>query len=121
MNCISRLSGVSTLRCKFLLSVGRPRHCALLSTGVPALVAGVRQLRDLTGAPMMDCKAALVAENNDVEKAVAWLRKKGLTVAGKKSSREAAQGLVAVDVSERGDTASILEVCTNEYTRRIRI
>lgn len=88
-------------------------RCALsfrrMSTAAPALVAGVKQLRDLTGAPMMECKAALVAEGNDIEKAVAWLRKKGLTVAGKKSSREAAQGLIAVEVSKDGSSASIIE------------
>ena len=59
---------------------------------------------------MVECKNALVAENGDVEKAAEWLRKKGVAIAGKKSSREASQGLVAVKVSTSGDSAAIVEV-----------
>ncbi|MDB5412359.1 MAG: elongation factor Ts [Rubritepida sp.] len=58
--------------------------------------AMVRDLRDATGAGMMDCKKALVEAGGDVEAAIDWLRKKGLSAAAKKSGRIAAEGLVGV-------------------------
>jgi elongation factor Ts len=59
--------------------------------------AQVKELRDMTGAGMMDCKAALAETNGDMEAAVDWLRKKGISKADKKASRTAAEGLVGVD------------------------
>jgi len=56
----------------------------------------VRDLRDKTGAGMMDCKKALVESDGDMEAAIDWLRKKGLSAAAKKSGRAAAEGLVGV-------------------------
>ncbi len=56
----------------------------------------VRDLRDATGAGMMDCKKALVESGGDMEAAIDWLRKKGLSAAAKKSGRVAAEGLVGV-------------------------
>jgi elongation factor Ts len=56
----------------------------------------VRDLRDKTGAGMMDCKKALVENDGDMEAAIDWLRKKGLSAAAKKSGRVAAEGLVGV-------------------------
>lgn len=56
----------------------------------------VKELREKTGAGMMDCKKALTENDGDVEAAVDWLRKKGLAAAAKKSGRVAAEGLVAV-------------------------
>ncbi len=74
-----------------------------------AITAGlVKELRDLTGAGMMDCKAALTETNGDVEAAVDWLRKKGLAKAAKKAGRVAAEGLVAVESA--GHNAAIVEV-----------
>jgi elongation factor Ts len=58
----------------------------------------VKELREKTGAGMMDCKNALTATDGDIEAAVDWLRKKGLAKAAKKSGRIAADGLVAVAV-----------------------
>jgi elongation factor Ts len=58
--------------------------------------AMVRDLREKTGAGMMDCKKALVETNGDMEAAIDWLRKKGLSAAAKKSGRVAAEGLVGV-------------------------
>ena len=58
--------------------------------------AMVRDLRDVTGAGMMDCKKALVEAGGDMEAAIDWLRKKGLSAAAKKSGRVAAEGLVGV-------------------------
>jgi elongation factor Ts len=60
--------------------------------------AMVKDLREQTGAGMMDCKAALTETQGDIEAAVDWLRKKGLSKAAKKSGRVAAEGLVAVVV-----------------------
>jgi len=60
----------------------------------------VRDLRDTTGAGMMDCKKALVETNGDKEAAIDWLRKKGLAAAAKKSGRVAAEGLVGVALGE---------------------
>ncbi len=58
----------------------------------------VKDLREKTGAGMMDCKNALTETSGDIEAAVDWLRKKGLSKAAKKSGRVAAEGLVAVTV-----------------------
>lgn len=74
-----------------------------------AITAGlVKDLREKTGAGMMDCKAALEANGGDVEQAIDWLRKKGLAKAAKKSGRVAAEGLVAVAVS--GNRGVVVEV-----------
>jgi elongation factor Ts len=61
----------------------------------------VKQLRDQTGAGMMDCKSALTESAGDFEAAVDWLRKKGLAAAAKKAGRIAAQGLVGLEVVTR--------------------
>src|SRR2546426_378321 len=61
--------------------------------------AMVKELREKTGAGMMDCKAALNETNGDMEAAVDWLRKKGLAKAAKKAGRVAAEGLIGVKVS----------------------
>ena len=60
----------------------------------------VKSLREVTGAGMMDCKTALNENNGDQEAAIDWLRTKGLSKAAKKADRVAAEGLVAVKVSE---------------------
>lgn len=70
--------------------------------------AMVKELRETTGAGMLDCKKALVEANGDMEQAVDWLRKKGLASAAKKSSRVAAEGLVAVAVD--GNKGAAVEV-----------
>jgi elongation factor Ts len=68
----------------------------------------VKELRDKTGAGMMDCKAALTETNGDMEKAIDWLRKKGLSKAAKKAGRVAAEGLVGVTAA--GKAAALVEV-----------
>ena len=68
----------------------------------------VKELRESTGAGMMDCKAALTATDGDFEAAVDWLRKKGLSKAAKKADRVAAEGLVAALVS--GTRGVVVEV-----------
>jgi elongation factor Ts len=68
----------------------------------------VKTLRDKTGAGMMDCKKALTETDGDVEEAVDWLRKKGLSMAAKKAGRVAAEGLVGVAVD--GASGAVVEV-----------
>ncbi|TPL83832.1 elongation factor Ts [Mesorhizobium sp. B2-3-13] len=70
--------------------------------------AQVKELRDLTGAGMMDCKAALNETNGNMEEAVDWLRKKGISKADKKAGRTAAEGLIGVDNGVR--EAAVVEV-----------
>jgi elongation factor Ts len=68
----------------------------------------VKELRDSTGAGMMDCKSALAESKGDMEAAVDWLRKKGLSKAAKKSGRVAAEGLIAVQIT--GTKGIVVEV-----------
>jgi elongation factor Ts len=68
----------------------------------------VKELREKTGAGMMDCKKALAETNGDLEGAIDWLRKKGLSAAAKKSGRVAAEGLVAVAAA--GAKGAVVEV-----------
>jgi len=72
--------------------------------------AMVKELREVTGAGMMDCKKALTATDGDKEKAIEWLREKGLATAQKKASRIAAEGLSKVLVSADGKKAVAVEV-----------
>src|SRR4051812_42621349 len=68
----------------------------------------VKELREVSGAGMMDCKKALTENGGDLEASVDWLRKKGLAAAAKKAGRVAAEGLVAVVSGEK--KAALLEV-----------
>lgn len=70
----------------------------------------VKELREMTGAGMMDCKKALTATDGDMDKAVEFLREKGLATAQKKAGRIAAEGIVMVKVSEDGKKAVAVEV-----------
>ncbi|MDY3909999.1 MAG: translation elongation factor Ts [Eubacterium sp.] len=70
----------------------------------------VKELREMTGAGMMDCKKALTNTDGDMDKAVEWLRENGLAKAEKKAGRIAAEGLVAVKVSDDKKKAAIVEV-----------
>ncbi|MCC8024071.1 MAG: translation elongation factor Ts [Clostridium sp.] len=76
-----------------------------------AVTAGmVKELRETTGAGMMDCKKALAATDGDMEKAVEFLREKGLAGAAKKAGRIAAEGIVATALTEDGKKAVVVEV-----------
>ena len=76
---------------------------------MPAVTAAlVKELREMTGAGMMDCKKALTATDGNIEKAVEFLREKGLAAAAKKAGRIAAEGLVTAKVA--GNKAVIVEV-----------
>ncbi len=79
--------------------------------------AMVKELREKTGAGMMDCKKALGAAEGDFEKAVTWLREKGLAAAAKKGGRVAAEGLV--DVYAADDVAAVVEVnCETDFVAK---
>jgi len=76
----------------------------------------VKELREMTGAGMMECKKALTKTDGDIEKAVEYLREKGLASAAKKAGRVAAEGLVKTYVTEDGKQASIVEVnCETDF------
>ena len=70
----------------------------------------VKELREMTGAGMMDCKKALVETDGDIDKAVEVLREKGLSKAAKKAGRVAAEGLVRLAFADDHKTASVIEV-----------
>src|SRR5438067_8767655 len=70
--------------------------------------ATVKELRERTGAGMMDCKTALAETNGEMEAAIDWLRAKGLAAAAKKAGRTAAEGLVGVAVE--GNRGAVVEV-----------
>ncbi|MGE5550732.1 MAG: translation elongation factor Ts [Bacteroidota bacterium] len=79
----------------------------------------VRELRDLTGAGMMDCKRALEEAGGDSEKAVALLREKGLTVAAKKAGRLASEGTVAAKVVEDRLRGALVEInCETDFVAK---
>ncbi len=65
-----------------------------MSTAKTVTPAMVKELREKTGSPMMDCKNALEASAGNIDSAIDWLRKKGMASAAKKESRKSADGLV---------------------------
>ena len=68
----------------------------------------IKELREKSGAGMVDCKNALLQNDNNVEKSIDWLRKKGLSVAAKKSGRVAAEGLIGVNIMN--NQACLIEI-----------
>lgn len=81
--------------------------------------AAVKELRERTGAGMMDCKKALAETGGDMEKAIDWLRKKGLAAAAKKAGRAATEGLVASYIHGNGRIGVLVEVnCETDFVAR---
>lgn len=79
----------------------------------------VKELRQRTGAGMMECKKALVESNADLEKAIEIMRKSGQAKAVKKAGREAAEGLVVITKSSDGNTSLIMEInCETDFVAR---
>ncbi|MEM7580056.1 MAG: translation elongation factor Ts [Cyanobacteria bacterium P01_A01_bin.80] len=79
----------------------------------------VQQLRQKTGAGMMDCKKALKENEGDIEKSIEWLRQKGIASAGKKSDKIAAEGLVETYVDPSGKVGDLIEVnCQTDFVAR---
>ncbi len=82
-----------------------------------SMIELIKELRERTGAGMMDCKRALEETNQDVEKAIDWLRQKGIAKAQAKASRIAAEGLAGVKVE--GNNAVIAEVnCETDFVSK---
>lgn len=81
--------------------------------------AMVKELRERTGAGMMECKNALVETNGDLEAAIEQMRKSGMAKADKKAGRTAADGLVAIKVSDDAKKAAIVEVnCETDFVAK---
>ncbi len=79
----------------------------------------VKELRDITNAGMMDCKKALIEVGGDLEKAVEWLRKKGISLAAKKEGRTTNQGLVEAYIHAGGQVGVLIEVnCETDFVAR---
>jgi elongation factor Ts len=79
----------------------------------------VKELRDVTGAGMMDCKKALAETNGDKEKAVEWLRQKGIASAEKKSGRTAAEGAIGSYIHTGARVGVLVEVnCETDFVAR---
>lgn len=88
-----------------------------LSTKVS--MALIKELREQTGAPMIDVKKALVASDCDMEEAAAWLRKKGIATAKKKAGRETTEGLATIAMQPDGRRAAIIELsCETDFVAR---
>jgi elongation factor Ts len=85
--------------------------------------ATIKQLRELTGAGMLDCKAALEASGGDIEEAVIWLREQGIAKAGKRAGRATANGVIESYLHRTGDyppqTGSMIELdCESDFVAK---
>ena len=93
-----------------------------MSTSTPTAnisASQVRELRDKTGAPMMDCKNALSEAKGDVEQAIVLLRKKGIATAAKKATRVTSEGSVASYIHAGGKIGVLVEVnCESDFVAR---
>ena len=79
----------------------------------------VKELRERTGAGMMDCKKALTAVEGDMDKAIDFLREKGLAAAAKKAGRIAAEGVVGYAISEDGKVGTVVEInCDTDFVAK---
>lgn len=79
----------------------------------------VKQLRDRTGAGMMECKKALAASNGNLDEGETWLRKQGIASAGKKAGRATKQGLVSTYIHAGGQLGVMVEVnCESDFVAR---
>src|SRR6201987_5612638 len=89
------------------------------TTTVNISAAQVKDLREKTGAPMMDCKQALTEAKGDMEQAVVILRKKGVSVAAKKAARVTSEGSVASYIHAGGKIGVLVEVnCESDFVAR---
>jgi elongation factor Ts len=89
------------------------------TTTVNISAAQVKELRDKTGAPMMDCKQALTEAKGDLEQAIVLLRKKGIATAAKKATRVTSEGSVASYIHAGGKIGVLVEVnCESDFVAR---
>src|SRR5580704_9384912 len=98
----------------------RPRTFYSMSTTTVNISATqVKELREKTGAPMMDCKQALTEAKGDMEQAVVVLRKKGVSVAAKKATRVTSEGSVASYIHAGGKIGVLVEInCESDFVAR---
>src|SRR5246127_638374 len=81
--------------------------------------AQVKELRERSGAPMMDCKNALANSKGDVEEALIWLRKKGIATAAKKATRVTSEGSVTSYIHAGGKIGVMVEInCESDFVAR---
>jgi|SRR5271165_2432991 len=86
---------------------------------VNVTAAQVKELRDKTNAPMMDCRNALAESKGDIEAAIVWLRKKGVATAAKKATRTTSEGSVASYIHAGGKIGVLVEVnCESDFVAR---
>ncbi|MCX7832399.1 MAG: translation elongation factor Ts [Actinobacteria bacterium] len=79
----------------------------------------IKKLREITGAGIMDCKQALNEANGDFEKAIEWLRQKGLSALAKRAEREAKEGLIDAYIHFQGRVGVLIEVnCETDFVAR---
>ena len=91
----------------------------MTATNVTITAAQVKELRQKTGAPMMDCKQALEEAKGDMEQAIVHLRKKGVATAAKKASRVTSEGSVASYIHAGGKIGVLVEVnCESDFVAR---
>ena len=77
----------------------------------------VKKLREMTGAGVMDCKKALEASSGDLDKAIEFLRHKGIASASKREDRQAKEGMILIQAS--GDKAAMIELnCETDFVAR---
>jgi elongation factor Ts len=90
-----------------------------MSTDMQISAKDVKALRDRTGAGMMDCKKALTESGGDVDKAIEWLRVKGLSGAAKLAGREATEGTIQSYIHANGKVGVLVEVdCNTDFVAR---
>ena len=90
-----------------------------MSTDIQISAADVKALRERTGAGMMDCKRALQESGGDIDKAIEWLRVKGLSGAAKLAGREATEGTVQSYIHANGNVGVLVEVdCNTDFVAR---
>merc|ERR1719238_2572170 len=114
---------ISTPACALLLTPGMQRTTvgapARSSEIVAVAAAQVKKLRDATGAGMMDCKKALVDNNEDMDAAMEFLRKKGLASAEKKASRAAKEGIIETYIHTGAKLGVMVEVnCETDFVAK---
>ena len=89
------------------------------TNGSPISASQIQQLRDQTGAGIMECKRALEENNGDPEKAKAWLRDRGIAIAAKKGGRIAKEGMVASYIHHSGKIGALVELgCETDFVAR---
>jgi elongation factor Ts len=90
-----------------------------MSTDIQISAKDVKALRERTGAGMMDCKKALTESSGDVDKAIEWLRVKGLSGAAKLAGREATEGTVQSYIHANGKVGVLVEIdCNTDFVAR---